>query len=344
MAVLMEFYNVIIKNDTIEKKYPLWLEGYITNLPNKTFCTDGKITRVGFMSLDNSYEYIRELERFWFIGNNNTDICITKMWVWTIWECSWLWCGIIEWMWYDFTAIKWEKVTPDDIVLPEWLDKNHKSERKVWNYKFWYVGTNEGVFFIDWEQKYNLQWKEVTPAKEYLEEYIRPLIYDEESFEHIIWPYSKDKNKVYFLDKIINWANPKYFEVISLLQLISKDNNNIFFTNIKTKNVDINTYELKWWYFAIDKNYVYHLTKLTKEPIKHKLTFWSYNWDNAYYYHDEGNNLHIKTYKGDKIIVFSWDDSRFEEWIYYYPNYNSFMQNDWVIWEVNFPIYEFDIK
>ena len=330
MAVLMEFFNVIIRNDTIEDKYPWWIEIYAKDVPNISFCTDNKITRVWFMNWDFLNDYIKNLENLWFLKKDNIDICITKMGVWSIWKCDWLVCSRLKWMWYDYTAYKWEIVYPNSIILPDNLDKNHISEWKL-NYNFWYTWWYE-VYFVDGEQKYHLNGDEKTPIKEYLEEYCRPLNYDKKTYELIIWPYSKDKNNVYFLRKIIKWADPKSFKLLSLLQLVSKDDNNIFYVNIKMHNIDINTFELKWWYFAVDSNYIYNyylneIECLNNKPFK----FWSFNMDNAYYYYDDDKNLHIKTYKGEKYIFFSWKEDKYEyklqEWIYYYPNKNIFLRN-----------------
>ena len=49
MAVLIEALNVIVKVSVLEARYPGGLDGYIADCPNKTFCCDDRLTRVGFM-------------------------------------------------------------------------------------------------------------------------------------------------------------------------------------------------------------------------------------------------------------------------------------------------------
>ena len=49
MAVLIEALNVIVKVSVLEARYPGGLDAYIADCPNRTFCRDDRLTRVGFM-------------------------------------------------------------------------------------------------------------------------------------------------------------------------------------------------------------------------------------------------------------------------------------------------------
>ena len=49
MSVLIEGISVIVRNDTLDAKYPGGVDAYRLHIPNRTFCTDGVLTRVGFM-------------------------------------------------------------------------------------------------------------------------------------------------------------------------------------------------------------------------------------------------------------------------------------------------------
>ncbi len=49
MAVLIEALNVIVKVSVLEARYPGGLDGYTADCPNRTFCCDDRLTRVGFM-------------------------------------------------------------------------------------------------------------------------------------------------------------------------------------------------------------------------------------------------------------------------------------------------------
>jgi hypothetical protein len=50
MAVLVEAISVIIRRDAVETKYPNGLSGFVNDCPNKTFCSDGDLVRIGFMT------------------------------------------------------------------------------------------------------------------------------------------------------------------------------------------------------------------------------------------------------------------------------------------------------
>ena len=49
MAVLIEAINVVVPNDLIAARYRGGISAYRKDAPNGTFCTDGSLTRVGFM-------------------------------------------------------------------------------------------------------------------------------------------------------------------------------------------------------------------------------------------------------------------------------------------------------
>jgi hypothetical protein len=50
MAVLVEAISVIVRVATIDSHFKRGLDGYKEIVPNSTFCTDGRLTRVGFMA------------------------------------------------------------------------------------------------------------------------------------------------------------------------------------------------------------------------------------------------------------------------------------------------------
>ena len=49
MSVLVECYSVIVRRSEIEARYPGGLAGYQRDCPNRTFCADDRLVRVGFM-------------------------------------------------------------------------------------------------------------------------------------------------------------------------------------------------------------------------------------------------------------------------------------------------------
>ncbi len=63
MAVLVEGISVIIRCSAVRSKYRGGEAAFRRDLPNRTFCTDGELARVGFMQPEAVRSYVRHLER-----------------------------------------------------------------------------------------------------------------------------------------------------------------------------------------------------------------------------------------------------------------------------------------
>lgn len=50
MAILCEALSVITRVSTIQEKFPGGLKKFVKQIPNATYCSDGELVRVGFMS------------------------------------------------------------------------------------------------------------------------------------------------------------------------------------------------------------------------------------------------------------------------------------------------------
>ena len=50
--VLVEALSVIVRNATLESLHPGGVSGFAADCPNRTFCSDGVLTRAGFISPD----------------------------------------------------------------------------------------------------------------------------------------------------------------------------------------------------------------------------------------------------------------------------------------------------
>ena len=53
---------MIVRNATLESLYPGGVSGYAADCPNRTFCSDGVLTRVGFMTPDDVGAFLERLE------------------------------------------------------------------------------------------------------------------------------------------------------------------------------------------------------------------------------------------------------------------------------------------
>lgn len=62
MSVLVEAISVIVRNATLEASYPGGVAGYAADCPNGTFCSDGRLGRVGFLSAQDVRFFVDMLE------------------------------------------------------------------------------------------------------------------------------------------------------------------------------------------------------------------------------------------------------------------------------------------
>ena len=58
MAVLIEANSVVVRVDAIQRVYPHGMWDFRREVPNRTFCTDGRLARVGFMAPGDVERYI----------------------------------------------------------------------------------------------------------------------------------------------------------------------------------------------------------------------------------------------------------------------------------------------
>ena len=58
MAVLCEASSVIIRTQSVEEKFTGGRKGFHESVPNRTYCSDGELERVGFLTPDDVGEFI----------------------------------------------------------------------------------------------------------------------------------------------------------------------------------------------------------------------------------------------------------------------------------------------
>jgi hypothetical protein len=93
MSVLAECLSVVVRNTTLEAKYPGGSAAYQRDCPNGTICSDGKLTRVGFMTPDDVkafVETIRAKGLVWLVDGEAEDLVVVDQHTgWTSF-CRWL--------------------------------------------------------------------------------------------------------------------------------------------------------------------------------------------------------------------------------------------------------------
>ena len=61
MAVSISGYSVVVRNKTIDERFPGGMLAYTSLCSNQTFCTDGEVTRVRFMTLADAEIFLEGL-------------------------------------------------------------------------------------------------------------------------------------------------------------------------------------------------------------------------------------------------------------------------------------------
>ena len=93
MSVLAEAISVVIPIRVIEGKYPGGLKRYGLDDPNKTYCSDEYLTRIGFMVPADVHAFIEHLSAFGFIhvtDRRAVDLSVVDQLQGSTVPCDWL--------------------------------------------------------------------------------------------------------------------------------------------------------------------------------------------------------------------------------------------------------------
>jgi len=96
VAVLVEALSVIVRNATLAVLYPGGVSGYAADCPNRTFCSDGILTRVGFMAPDDVAAFVERLEGCGLVFLRDgaaTDLVVVDQHQGPTTRCGWLEVG-----------------------------------------------------------------------------------------------------------------------------------------------------------------------------------------------------------------------------------------------------------
>ena len=128
MAVLIEYISVVVPNATLEQRWPGGVESYAAAVPNRTFCTDGVLTRVGFMHPDDVKMFARSLESWGIAGHDGNlfrDYAVVDEVRFKPEWCTWLvTIDEPEAMWASLAGTE-----PGEYVAPAWWSPHERSRR-----------------------------------------------------------------------------------------------------------------------------------------------------------------------------------------------------------------------
>ena len=93
MPVIVEAFNVIVRNETIVEKFPGGLGAYWLESPNHTMCGDDFLTRVGFLNMELLHTFLDKLMDMGFRVTrdpDHTEIAIVDQLQGVLLPCRWI--------------------------------------------------------------------------------------------------------------------------------------------------------------------------------------------------------------------------------------------------------------
>lgn len=99
MAVSAVAISVIVRNSTIEALFPGGLASFARSCPNQTYCTDGTVSRVGFMTTIDARTFICQLVTAGLassVAKAHSEIALVAQGQGFIDPCDWLQLGLFD--------------------------------------------------------------------------------------------------------------------------------------------------------------------------------------------------------------------------------------------------------
>jgi hypothetical protein len=93
MSVLVEAFSIIVRKITLQQKYPGGLPRYQEECPNRTFCMDEYLTRIGFMAGADASSFVGSLQVKGLVFSQNgrfIDIAVVNQRTGLTAGCDWL--------------------------------------------------------------------------------------------------------------------------------------------------------------------------------------------------------------------------------------------------------------
>ena len=148
MAVYCAAFSVIVRNSTLEARYPGGVRAFGLSRPNETFCTDGTITRVGFMVESDARSFVAQLAAVGIVlfGSEATaEVAVTVGAQGFLYPCDWLQLGL-----FDGRPATWLAGTDRGNLFMSQLDCEHNSSIQMLSNKelresYDFVGVKNGV-------------------------------------------------------------------------------------------------------------------------------------------------------------------------------------------------------
>jgi hypothetical protein len=99
MAVSAVAASVVVRNASIEARFPGGLSSFSASCPNQTFCTDGSVSRVGFMTREDAETFIHRLVAAGVapsLQEAHSQIALIEQGHGFAYPCDWLQLGLFD--------------------------------------------------------------------------------------------------------------------------------------------------------------------------------------------------------------------------------------------------------
>ncbi|MSQ19535.1 MAG: hypothetical protein EXR39_08235 [Betaproteobacteria bacterium] len=93
MSVLAEAFSVVVPVNVLERSYPGGLARYMLDAPNHSYCSDGVLTRVGFLARKDAEYFVAVLETAGLLSYDRgifIDVALVDQNVGPLAPCLWL--------------------------------------------------------------------------------------------------------------------------------------------------------------------------------------------------------------------------------------------------------------
>ncbi len=93
MAIPVKGTCVVIRDKVIKTKYKGGLEAFLKTMPNETYCFDGELHSVGFLSPFEVEQYIASSQRnglTFIVDGQFEDVAVVDMLIGLTLPCTWL--------------------------------------------------------------------------------------------------------------------------------------------------------------------------------------------------------------------------------------------------------------
>jgi hypothetical protein len=131
MSVVIDAVSIVVRVQTIEDKYPGGLQRYEWDCPNRTFCCDGLLTRVAFMTGADGTRFTAALEQRGLIRQRDgiaLEIAVIEQFVnYPSPPCPWLVVGL---HFPGYTSAWLADADPRALAHPSWWTAEHSVAMK----------------------------------------------------------------------------------------------------------------------------------------------------------------------------------------------------------------------